>query len=84
MDESTMMKKEWNYPIATFVACCLVLLVNLLTAVVNWRAMWEREALLTRLIPMEQRLSSLEAQREQDMQQHKQLQYRSPEVRTQE
>ena len=60
MDESTTMKKEWNYQIATFVACCFVLLVNLGAAVTNWLAFEDRKQLFAQMAALSQRIEVVE------------------------
>ena len=45
----------------TFVALLVVMLTTIASAWANWTSHWERQALLLRLQPLEQRLSELEA-----------------------
>ena len=53
--------KEETLRVATFVALVLTATFSVLTAWVNWQTFWERQVMLGRVEPMEQRLLDLEA-----------------------
>ena len=61
-------REEWSYPMATFCACCVVLLMNCFTAFWNWQAYAARVQLFSQIADLRQRLSLLEEDKTQHMQ----------------
>ena len=47
------LKDEWSYPMATFVACCLVTVLNFATAVRLWTKPTDVQALEMRIKHLE-------------------------------
>ena len=65
---------EDNIRVATFLAMLVVMLTETLSAWMKWKTHWERQAMLPRIEPLEQKVIELEAAMKATQQQPQQQQ----------